>query len=447
MSNSKQTKWNITKSLILLAIPTMLEQVLSTLLQYVDTAMVGRMGEKATAAVSVTTTINWLLGSMSSAIGVAILAMISKRIGEGDREGVRKTSMQAFVLAILCGIILGSVSVILSPFIPGWMGAEESIRKQATLYFAIISIPMVFRTATTILGAALRATKDTKTPMYINLTTNILNIGLNYFFIYILHLGVTGAAIGSAISFTISGILTFIAYCKNDYLKWNYKRFEYDVEKMKECSSIGLPVLETSITSCLGYIVFAALVSSMGTTTFAAHSIAVTAETIFYITGYGLRTATSTMVGISLGEKNRNKFVIISQVSIVVTLIMMSLNGLILFLVATPLMGLLSSSEEVIILGAKMLRLVAFSEPFFGMMVVLEGILYGLGKTKYPFYVETIGMWGVRILFTALCVKVWGLSLTAVWICMIVDNVLKAVFLAIPVISKKYRRKLFPIYD
>lgn len=439
----KNRKIEITKALIILAVPTMLEQILSTLLQYIDTAMVGRMGEQATAAVSVTTTINWLIGSMASAIGVAIIAMISKGIGGGDEESIKKISMQAFFLAICSGIVLGMISVLLSPFIPIWMGAEEEIQKQASIYFAIISVPMIFRTSTTILGAALRATKDTKTPMFINMFANILNIGLNYCLIYVAGLGVTGAAIGSSISFTISGCLTMRAYFMNTSLKWKLKEFSIDQMKLHACIKLGLPVMETSITSCLGYIVFAALVSGMGTTIFAAHSIAVTAETIFYISGYGLRTATSTMVGISLGEKDQRKFTNISQVSIMVTLIMMSISGCVLFCVAEPLMRLLTNSEEVVVLGARMLKLVAFSEPFFGLMIVLEGILYGLGKTKYPFYVETGGMWGIRILMTALCVKVWHLGLTSVWLCMIADNVIKAVLLAIPMFNKRYRRNLF----
>ena len=89
-----------------------------------------------------------------------------------------------------------------------------------------------------------------------------------------------------------------------------------------------------------------------------------------------------------------------------------------------------------------MLRLVALSEPFFGLMVVLEGVFYGLGRTRYAFVVESIGMWGVRIFFTFLVVRVWGLDLRAVWYCMIADNVCKAVLLALPFMSKKIRRRL-----
>ena len=118
-----------------------------------------------------------------------------------------------------------------------------------------------------------------------------------------------------------------------------------------------------------------------------AHSIAVTAETIFYIPGYGLRTATSALIGISLGEHNRQKYEMVTKMSIVVTMAMMVFNGILLYVVSYPLMRLLTSSTQVAVIGASMLKLVAFSEPFFGLMIIMEGIFYGLGKTKYPFFV------------------------------------------------------------
>ena len=430
-------------TLLALSIPTMVEEILATLLQYVDTAMVGRLGEQATAAVSITTTINWLVGSIGGAIGTAILAMISRAVGSGDRELVRSLSKQALFLATGCGIVLGSTCIFLSPFIPVWMGAEETIQAEASAYFFIISLPMILRVYTTILGASIRATQDTRTPMMISMTANGLNMVLNYILIYSLNLGVRGAAIASALSYSVSGFLMFCAYRKNERLNWRWREFSIDFPLLKECAKIGVPVLGTSMTSCLGYVVFAGLVSGMGTTIFAAHSIAVTAETIFYIPGYGLRTATSALVGTALGEKNQIKLKDTGNLSVIMTVFLMCFSGLILYLVAYPLMCLFTPSETVAKLGASMLRLVALSEPFFGLMIVLEGIFYGLGRTKYAFMVETFSMWGIRILFTFLCVKVWNLDLRAVWYCMIGDNVCKALLFVLPVMTDKQREKLF----
>ena len=445
MTIEQGLKAEVLRALITLSIPTILEEILATLLQYVDTAMVGRLGETATASVSVTTTVTWLINSVSSALAVAALSLIAKSVGSGDEKRISRLSSQVLALAVGCGLIMGCISMALSPYIPVWMGAEESIQGQASLYFFIISIPMVFRSCNSILGASIRATKDTRTPMLINLGANVLNVVLNYLMIYILGLGVTGAAIASAVSYAMSGSCMFFAYRKNRLLHWELRKFSLDGPILRDCARLSIPVLGTNIASCLGYVVFASLVTGMGNTVFAAHSIAVTAETIFYIPGYGLRTATSALVGISLGEGNRKKFELVGGLSVMMTMGMMVLSGLILYFAAYPLMSLFTNSVRVAEIGSQMLRLVAFSEPFFGLMVVMEGIFYGLGRTRYTFFVETFSMWGVRILMTYVCVRIWGLGLQEVWYCMIADNVCKAIFLTLPILNKKYRKKLFPL--
>lgn len=427
------------RTLLFLSIPTIAEEVLATLLQYVDTAMVGQLGEQATASVSITTNVTWLVNSIAGAIGTAVLVLISKAAGAGDERQVRKLSQQALFLALASGILLEIVSVALCPYIPVWMGAEPAIQEQASRYFFIISVPLVFRYISTILGAALRAVQNTKTPMLISLAANGLNIILNYLLIYKAELGVNGAAVASAFSYVLSGVLMFLSCRRNSQLRWEFREFSLDAGLLKECASIGTPVLGTSMVSCFGYVVFAGLVSGMGTTVFAAHSIAVTAETIFYVPGYGLRSAASTLIGNARGEGSMKKLKTVGILSVLLTVTIMCVSGIVLFLGAHLLMSLFTPSQPVVELGAEMLRLVALSEPFFGLMVVLEGVFYGLGRTRYAFAVEIIGMWGVRILFTFLCVEYWGFGLRAVWYCMIADNVCKAVLFSVPFLTRKSR--------
>ena len=472
-NDSRAYNKSILKTLIKLSLPTVAEQLLSTLLQYVDTAMVGRLGEDAAAAVSVTTTVSWLINSVPSALSVAVLAMISKAVGSGDEEKIKSVSVHTAMTVPITGIILCVIAAVLSPFIPVWMGAEKSIQGQASLYFLIITLPMVFRCSGVIFGAALRATSDMRTPMLVNFGANILNAILNYLLIYRSGLGVTGAAIATAVSYIVSGAFMFLAYRKNKLLctkaeplpllannvnkgkllPWvtyfrtvtcqSLRNFRSDKKLLKEGAAISLPVLGTGAASCLGYVVFASLVTGMGNTVFAAHSIAVTAETIFYISGYGLRTATSAMVGMSLGEGDGRKFEAVCRLSAVMTVLMMIFSGAVLYLAAYPLMGFFIESNEAVSLGAEILKLVALSEPFYGLMIVTEGIFYGLGKTKYAFAVETLSMWGIRILLTFICVNIWKCGLREVWYCMIADNIFKAIMFIIPVSTVSLRAKIF----
>ena len=418
-------------SLISLSIPTILEEILSTLLQYVDTAMVGRLGEKATAAVSTTTTIGWLIHSIPGAIAVAMLALASKANGAGDEKELKKLAGQSIVYAFVIGIILETLALVLSPYIPVWMGVEADIVKPASLYFSVTSITLVFRTSSRVFAAMIRSIKDTKSPMYISVAENVLNVLLNVVFIYKLELGVLGAAIASCISFGMGGIAMLAMMLSKEKLRPSFVDIKPDTSIMPEVFKIGFPALGTTVISCLGYIVFASMVSGMGTTIFAAHSIAITAEEIVYIPGYGLRAATSTLVGNALGEGNVPKLKATQRVAILMTILIMVVNGTLLYIFSYPLMQLFTNSVNVAMIGSQMLKLVSFSEPFFGLMIVLEGISYGMGEVKHVFACESVSMWGVRILCAFICVKIFGLGLTAVWLCMIADNICKAVLLFI----------------
>ena len=121
-----------------LAWPTMLEQLMQTAVQYIDTAMVGSLGTNAMAAVGATTTVGWLLGGMVSAWGVGFLAFISKACGAGDKDAAAKAVAQAVVVAVSAGILFTVVTLGLSGQVPVWMQVAESVRPLATQYFFIL---------------------------------------------------------------------------------------------------------------------------------------------------------------------------------------------------------------------------------------------------------------------------------------------------------------------
>lgn len=424
---------NIFISVVMVALPTMLEQILSVLMQYVDTAMVGHLGANATAAVSTSTTITWLIGSIPVAFGVGAMTQIAQAIGAKESHKISKVAKLSLMFAIGVGAVVEAICLCCAPFVAGWMGASEIIAPAATKYFFWISIPIIFKSINIVLASAIRATKDTKTPMYIGVGINLLNVILDYIFIYIFKLGVDGAAYATCISAVVGGLLTLIAFCRHKEFKFEGNLFDIDRDSIFKMWKLALPVLLINIASTSGYVVFAGLVSHMGTIIFAAHSIAVGAEELFYIGGYGFKSAANTMVGISYGEQNYQKYRAVCRSSIIATIGIMTISGILLYVFAGYLMGFFTNDKEVIMLGTTVLRIVAFNEPFFGLYIISEGIYYGLGRTKYPFIIECGGMWLFRILSTFIGIHFFGMGLIYVWCCMIADNVLKAIFLTVPV--------------
>lgn len=429
--NKKTT--SIFWAVVAIALPTMLEEILSVLMQYVDTAMVGRLGANATAAVSTSTTITWLIGSIPVAFGVGAMTQIAQAIGSGENHKISQVAKLSLIFAVGVGVVLEVLCLGVSPFVAGWMGASAEVAPAATRYFFWVSVPIVFKSLNIVLSAAIRATKDTKTPMFIGIGANALNVILDYIFIYMIGLGVDGAAYATCIASVISGVVTLIAFLRHEEFDFKGSFFDVDRTIIRRMWRLAIPVLLINVASTSGYVVFAGLVSHMGTIIFAAHSIAVGAEELFYIGGYGFKSAANTMVGISFGEGNHEKYRAVCVSSILATIGIMTISGVLLFIFAEPLMSFFTNDPEVVALGATVLKMVAFNEPFFGLYIITEGIYYGLGMTKYPFIIESCGMWLIRILSTFIGIHFFGAGLIYVWCCMIADNVLKAVFLTIPV--------------
>ena len=439
MSENINTNTNISilrkretlSALVRLAMPAIAQQILSSILQYVDTAMVGHLGEEATAAVSTSTTPNWLIHSLPWGFTIAILSLISRAYGRGDEDEMKKLAAMGCRVVISFGLILTVICLLISPYLPVWMQSAPEIRDAASSYFFVVSLSLLFFVANSVFASAMQAIKDTRTPMIINVSANVLNVFLNWLLIYRVSMGIQGAAVATAVSTTFGGIMMFLAFRRKKQLYFPMRDvFKPTGDLFRRILDIALPVMATNIVSCMGYVVFAGMVSGMGVTKFAAHSIALTAEEIFYLPGYGIRTATSALIGIAIGERNREKFNDVRSVSLWLTVLLMVFGGVMLFLVAEPLMRIFTNSDEVIRIGARLLRIVAFCEPFFGLMVAWEGIYYGTGRTRAVFVIESLSMWGIRILFTWLVIRA-GYDIDAVWGCMIADNIAKAVSLTI----------------
>ena len=428
---------SVLQGLLSLAAPAIAQQILGTLLQYVDTAMVGHLGQAATAAVSTSTSVNWLVHAIPNAFAVGCLTLLSQSLGQGDRERMSRVSAIAVRLTLLVGVLLTAVCLGVSPFLPAWMQTDPAIRSDAAAYFFLVSLSIPFFAAGSFFGTALQAVKDTRTPMRVHLSGNALNVVLNYLLIYPAGLGVRGAAIATSLSTVFSGLWMAWAFARKEELHIpKGTLWRRDKKLLRAVGNISLPMLGTTFVSCMGYIVFARMVNGLGVTIFAAHSIAIAAEEIFYLPGYGLRTASSTLIGIAVGEGNGRKFRDTRNMGIGVTVLLMALSGLLLYLVAYPLMRVFTNVEAVVRMGAGLLRIVAFSEPFFGLMIAWEGVSYGTGRTRSVFWVEAFSMWGIRILFTWLCIHRWNLGVEAVWYCMVADNCFKALALTVCGLAK-----------
>ena len=455
MGERLSTKLNkkMIATIFALAWPTIMEQLMQTAVQYIDTAMVGSLGTQATAAVGATTTVNWLISITVSAVGVGFLSYIAQACGAGRREEAKAASAQASLITLLLGSFATVIILSLSGFVPKWMQVDPEIRELSAWYFFILYVPMLPRTATIIFGTVLRAAGDTKTPMKVGLSVNIINVTLNFLLIYptrtvtLLGLkilipgadwGVIGAAIASAISFAVGGIYITVKLWRHPVVSPRGKSLRPSPEILKPCMKVALPNMLQRFGTSFGYVAFAAMINSLGDVSTAAHTIANTVESAFYIPGYGMQAAASTLAGNAYGAKDKKRLDELTAMFLPVEMLLMLLTGGSLFILAPPLVRIFSQEQAVIDLGVTVLRMVAVSEPFYGFSIIMEGVLLGLGNTKQPFIYNIAGMWGVRIVGTFICTQLLGYGLISAWLCMILHNMLLFVLFLICYLRKQW---------
>ena len=422
-----------------LAWPTMVEQLMQTVVQYIDTAMVGVLGTQATAAVGSTTTINWLVNSSISALSMGFLSFIARSYGAKDKEQAAKVTTQAVLATLFVGIFFTIVTLSLSSFIPQWMRVEEAIQPLAATYFFILYMPMLPRAAIIMFGTALRATGDTQTPMRVGIGVNLINVVMNFFLIYPTRemvlgntsltipgagFGVAGAAAASALAFTFGGILMTASLWKHEVISPKGKRLAPDMQILKPCLKVALPNMLQRFGTSLGYVAFASMVNSLGEISTAAHTIANTVESLFYIPAYGMQTASATLAGNALGAKDNPRMNALARTIIKIEFLLMTLSGGLLFIFAPSMMSIFSKSPEVIALGSIVLRMVAVSEPIYGVAIIMEGMMLGVGETMTPFKFNILGMWGIRIVGTFICTQLLDMTLVSAWGCMIAHNLM-----------------------
>lgn len=437
--------------------PAILEQLLGTMVSYADTAMVGVLGKAATAAVSINASPIWLVGGFLSGIGVGYSVQVANAVGARDEYKARRTIVQAFLAVLTTGFGFLLLLQLLASFIPHWMGAAEDVLPDAIRYLRFFTLCMPGNAALYVFSAVLRCTGDTKTPLILNSSCNILNMILNFMLIYPTReltlfgfsftmpgagMGVAGAAAASAISIDLVGLILTCVVLRRFHLfsRGCGDSLRPDRIIIRTAASLGLPYIAERMSINLGQIAMVCMVASIGTAALAAHHIATTAEGLCYLPAYGISAAATALVGQCVGAQKKEDAKIYGALAGKIGFSLCVATGIILFVAARPLAGLFTPDEEVLALTVVVLRIVAFAEPFFALSIVLFGSLRGANDTRYPMFVCLFSMWVVRIVLTVLFVFVFQFGLPGVWLAMALDLILRGILATLRWRSGKWQR-------
>ena len=408
--------------IVSLSIPSILAQLSATVMFFIDAAMVGHLGAKASAAIGIVETTGWLLGGLSSAANMGFSVQVAHAIGANDFERARQVLRQSLVCGIIWALSITTIAVSISGYLPYWLGGSAEIAHDATLYFAIFSAFGIFFQMEGLAGSMLKCSGNMKIPSALNILMCLMDVVFNYIFIYILEMGVVGAAIGTGLAMVITALLMlyFLLY-RSDILKLKGRpgSFSPKSDVVGNAFKIGGPMGLQHILMGSAQVVSTVIVAPLGTVAIAAHSLGITVESLCYMPGFGIAEAATTLVGQSFGARKRQLTQSFANMSTGSGMIVMTLMGILMYVFAPELMGLMTPVDEIIGIGTQCLRIEAFAEPMFAAAIVCNGVFIGAGDTLRPAIMSLLSMWGVRLTLAALLATTYGLP--GVWVAMAIE--------------------------
>ncbi|MGS2780463.1 MATE family efflux transporter [Robertmurraya sp. GLU-23] len=430
----ENTKGKI-KIILILALPAVIENFFQTILGFIDTYFVSKIGLAEVSAVGVTNAVLAIYFAIFMAVGVAANVRISNFIGAKKTEKARHISQQSIILAIIFGILTGIVTFFFAGPLLKLMGIEAEVLEAGELYFRIVAIPSVFMSLMFVLSAILRGAGDTRAPMKVSILINVVNAILDYVFIFgfwlIPEMGIMGAALATVFARLIGSFALLYYIRRSPILSFRKDYWKPDKEHLWELATLGGPAAGERLVMRLGQIVYFGFVVALGTNVFAAHQIAGNVEVFSYMIAYGFATAATILVGQQIGAGNIPEAKRYATLCIWIAVGSMTVLGILLFLFGSWAGSFFTDDQEVVESIGIALKVSGVFQPFLALLLILTGAFQGANNTKFPMYLTAVGMWGVRTLLVYLLGIQLEWGLLGVWLAIGIDIAFRAVVLTL----------------
>ncbi|MBR0269859.1 MAG: MATE family efflux transporter [Prevotella sp.] len=436
--------------IVSLSIPSILAQISATVMFFIDASMVGHLGAKATAAIGLVETTTWLLGGLASAANMGFSVQVAHFIGANDFKAARRVLRQSLVCCFLWSLMLSLASIAVHSYLPYWLGGSEEIAHDASLYFMIIGVCGIFFQMEGLAGSMLKCSGNMKIPSALNIMMCVLDVVFNYFFIYVLNMGVMGAALGTGVAELITALLMLY------FLLWrskmlhlvnrdeeddaNDRSFRPTADIVHTAFKIGAPMGFQHMLMGGAQVVSTIIVAPLGTIAIAANSLAITVESLCYMPGYGIAEAATTLVGQSIGAGQRLLTKSFAYMSVALGIGVMTLMGILMWVFAPEMMTLMSPVEEIIAQGTDILRIEAWAEPMFAAAIVCNGVFIGAADTLKPAIMSLTSMWCVRLTLAAYLARDYGLR--GVWTAMAIELTFRGLLFLTRLFRGRWMKKI-----
>lgn len=405
-----------------LSIPSILAQITNVMMFFIDASMVGHLGAAASASIGLIESTTWLMGSVMSAASTGFSVQTAHFIGANDFGKARQVFRHALVCGFLFSLLMSAAAIAIHNPLPYWLGGGADIAPDSSSYFLVFGFAMPFVLLFHLSSAMLKCSGNMHLPSIMSVVLCSLDVVFNYFFIYVLELGVQGAAIGTFCAYVATSLPTaWLTIYKNKILALGQDKepFRWVWDYVRNAVKISLPMAIQSVLMSGAQIVSTMIVAPLGNIAIASNSFAITAESLCYMPGYGIGDAATTLVGQTFGAGRKNLCKNFAYLSVALGMAVMAFMGVLMYVFAPEMIGVLSPDAAIRELGTTVLRIEAFAEPFFAASIVAYSICVGAGDTLRPAIINLVSMWCVRLTLAAWLAKDYGLK--GVWTAMAIE--------------------------
>ncbi|NLV88111.1 MAG: MATE family efflux transporter [Tissierellia bacterium] len=448
---SSLNKRHIRDQIIKIAGPVFLELLMGTLFGMIDMMMLGRSGDDATtaasiAAVGVTNQLVFLGLSLVQSLNVGGTTMVARYIGAKREDRIESVVKHVIILTQLLLVLpIVYIGIGMTSSAMKFFGAQQDTILIGSGYFRVVSLGFIFQSFNFAIFAALRGAGDTKTPMKINIFANLLNVFGNAVLIYGLlgfpRLGVLGAGISTSLSYVVASILLIRVILNEEnivHIKIRNK-FKFDKDIIYNLIKIGLPASLEQIAMRIGILTFTRIVASLGTVAYATHQICINILNLSFTPGQAFGISASTLTGRSLGAEEPEKAELYIKTCGKIGAVIAALMGIIFFFFGGFLANLYTSNQEVVAEAAKVLKLVAFLQPFQCSQLIIAGGLRGAGDTVWTLVSTFIGILVIRVILAYTFVMKMGMGLSGAWLAVLIDQSIRWVLNVIRLRTGKWK--------
>ena len=417
------------KNIFQITLPAVFDLLAQTLIMAFDMKMVSSLGPSAISSVGVGTAGMFALIPALIAVATGTTALLSRAYGADNKIEGKKAFTQSFFIAVPLGIFLTIIFLLFSEQIINLVGnAKDMNLKDAILYQNMTVIGFPFLGISIATFYAFRAMGENKIPMIGNTLALVLKLILNFLLIYLFKWGIFGAALSTTLTRLFSAIFSIylVFWSKKNWISLKVKDLKFDYFTSKRILKVGIPAAVEQLGLRIGMLIFEMMVISLGNLSYAAHKIALTAESISFNLGFAFSFAASALVGQELGKGSSQKALKNGYICTIIAMIVMSTFGLLFFIIPQFLVSLFTKDKDVIELATMALKIVSICQPFSGASMVLAGSLRGAGDTKSVLLITYLGIFLIRIPITYLFLDILNLGLAGAWIVMTIDLAIRS---------------------